>query len=168
MKKSLLCLLGVLAIFLCVKNVMAYDLTLTGVGTQSTIGTNYSLVNYFGSIPMLVGTASPSAQVGIFVNAISNYTMASTSGVWQFTPAILNQGDNSIVISSDTQNIAFNLRFNATSSGAVATPTAMPVAATLPSTGVWEYYIPAIGIGLGVFFLGRFGKKRMQKWNDGD
>ena len=168
MKKRLLSIWGILALFLFVKNVFAFDLTLTGVGTQSTIGTNYSLINYFGGIPTLIGTASPSAQIGVYLNALLNYTTASTSGVWQFTPASLNQGDNPIVISSGTQNISFNLRFNATVSGSMATPAALPAETTLPSSGVWEYYIPAIGIGLGVYFLGRFGKKRMQKWNDGD
>ena len=160
-------MLGVFCLFFVVEKVLAYDLTLTGVGTQSTLGTNYSVVSYFGGVPTLVGTASPSAQVGVKIKTLLSYATASTSGVWQFVPTALDQGDNVVVITSGIQSITFTLRFNATAS-ATATPSALPDESALPDAGVWEYYIPAILAGLGVFMLGRFGRKRMQKWEKGD
>lgn len=147
------------------EKVWGYDLTLTTVGTQSTLGTNYSVVNYVGGVPTLVGTASPSAQVGVKIKTLLNYTTASVSGVWQFVPTFLDQGENSIVITSGTQSISFLLNFNATAS---ATPSALPDESTLLDAGVWQYYLPVIAAGLGVYLLGVFGKKRMQKWEKGD
>jgi hypothetical protein len=167
MKKILIILFGIGFVF--ARQVMAYDLTLTSVGTISTLGTNYSVVSYSGGIPALSGTASPSANVGVNINAILNYTTASTSGVWQYVPSVLNQGDNVVVLTSGVQSITFNLRFNATNSGTLmATPAAIPDESNLPGTGVWEYYLPAIAAGLGVLWLGRYGRKWMQKWEKGD
>jgi len=168
MKKNLFTLLSLLGLFIIVKNAWAYDLTLTAVGTQSTLGVDYSLVSLTGGIPTLVGTASPSAQVGVKIKTLLKYATASTSGVWRFVPTALDQGDNLVVISSGVQTISFTLRFNATASATVATPTATPSGSTLPDTGVWEYYIPAIALGFGVYYLGRFGRRRMQKWEKGD
>lgn len=152
------------------KVVWAYDLTLTSVGNQSMLGTNYSLVNYQGSLPMLVGTASPSAQVGVKIKTVLSYTSASTSGVWNFVPTSLDQGDNTVVISSGSQSLSFTLRFNATASAVpTATPSAMPdESGELPDSGVWEYYLPVIAVGLGAVWAGRYGKRWMQKWEKGD
>lgn len=168
MKMRLFLLIGVLGLFVFVKGVMAYDLTLTSVGTTSTLGTNYSLVNYSGGIPTLAGTASPSAQVGVKIKALLKYTTASTSGIWKFVPTALDLGDNLITISSGIQSISFTLRFNATASAVVATPAALPDESKLLDSGVWEYYIPAVLGGLGIYILGRYGKKRMQKWEKDD
>lgn len=168
MKKVIIGALGFLGSFLLVRQAWAYDLTLTSVGSLSTLGTNYSVVNYSGGVPTLTGTASPSAQVGIKIKTLLNYTTASTSGVWQYVPTTLDQGDNLIVITSGVQNISFTLRFNATVSGEVATPAALPDESELLDSGVWEYYLPAVAFGLGVFWVGRYGKKRMQKWEKGD
>lgn len=167
MKKSWLGILGLLGVFIFVKNVLAYDLTLTGVGTQSTLGIDYSLINYIGGIPTLVGTASPSAEVGVKIKTLLKYATASTSGVWQFVPTALDQGDNTVVISSGVQSITFVLRFNSTASATVATPTATPSTA-LPDTGMWEYYIPALSLGLGVFLVGRYGRRWMKNWDRDD
>lgn len=168
MKKFLLSLVVVLGGSIFVRNVWAYDLTLTSVGPLSTLGTNYSLVTYTGGIPTLTGTASPSAEVGVKIKTLLKYTAASISGVWQFTPTSLDQGDNLITISSGIQNISFTLRFNATVAAEVATPAALPDESELPGAGVWEYYIPALVAGLGVFFVGRYGRRWMQKWEKGD
>ena len=168
MKKGVLFLVGLLGSILLTKTVLAYDLTLTSVGVLSTLGTDYSVVNYEGGIPTLTGTASPSAQVGVKIKTVLNYTTASTSGVWQFVPTTLDQGDNSILITSGVQSISFTLRFNATDAAEMATPAALPDESTLPGAGVWEYFIPAFAAGIGVYILGRYGKKRMQKWEKGD
>lgn len=168
MKKGLIYLISLLGLFVFVRNVWAYDLTLTSVGTQSTLGTNYSLVTYNGGIPTLAGTASPSAQVGVKIKTLLKYATASTSGVWNFIPTTLDQGDNLVTITSGTQSISFTLRFNATAGAAVATPAALPDESELLDSGVWEYYIPALALGLAVFLFGRYGKKRMHKWEKGD
>ncbi|HSV95284.1 MAG TPA: hypothetical protein VLH94_04945 [Spirochaetia bacterium] len=168
MKKGLIYLISLLGLYVFVRNVWAYDLTLTSVGTQSTLGTNYSLVTYTGGIPSLSGTASPSAQVGVKIKTSLNYTTASTSGVWSYIPSVLDQGDSLITITSGTQSISFTLRFNATVSAAVATPAALPDESELLDAGSWQYYIPALALGFGVFFFGRYGKKRMHKWEKGD
>jgi len=168
MKKVIFCLLGLLGGILIVKSVWAYDLTLTSVGPLSTLGTNYSVVDYTGGIPTLTGTASPSAQVGVKIKTLLNYATASTSGVWQFVPAFLDQGDNLITITSGVQSISFTLKFNSTASASVATPAALPDESVLLDAGVWEYYIPVLVAGIGVYFLGRLGKDKMQKWEKGD
>lgn len=165
MKKTASILLVILFLFLLTEKVWGYDLTLTAVGTQSTLGTNYSVVNYFGGVPSLVGTASPSAQVGVKIKTLLSYTTASVSGIWQYVPTALDQGENTVVITSGTQSISFTLNFNATSS---ATPSALPDESTLPDAGVWQYYIPVVAAGLGVYFMGSYAKKRMQKWEKGD
>jgi hypothetical protein len=168
MKNIIFSFCGALIFIIGANKVLAYDLTLTGVGDQSTLGTNYSLVRVVGGIPTLVGTASPSAQVGVKIKTVLNYATASTSGVWRYVPTTLDQGDNQIVITSGVQSVSFVLSFNATTSATTVTPTVLPDESALPGAGVWEYYIPAIGIGIGVYLLGRFGKKRMQKWEKGD
>jgi hypothetical protein len=168
MKKILMMLFGCLVMFVFAGRVWAYDLTLTSVGPLSTLGINYSVVNYSGGIPTLTGTASPSASVGININALLSHTTASVSGIWQYVPSSLNQGSNVIVLSSGAQSISFTLNFNSTSSGTTATPSAIPDEADLPGTGVWEYYLPAIALGLGVILMGRFGRRWMQKWEKGD
>lgn len=168
MKKILLNIILFLGVFVFVRQVWAYDLTLTSVGALSTLGIDYSLVSYTGGIPTLTGTASPSAEVGIKIKTLLRYTTASVSGVWQFLPTTLDQGDNLIVISSGEQIVSFTLRFNATSSGSVATPAAIPDESELLDAGVWEYYIPAIAFGLGVYFLGRYGRRKMQILEKGD
>lgn len=167
-ERSLLSLTLIFGLWLGVKTVWAYDLTLTSVGTTSTVGTDYSLVSFFGGIPSLSGTASPSAQVGVKVKTILSYVTASTSGVWTFVPTSLDQGDNPIVLSSGTQSISFTLRFNSTVSGTLATPSALPDETALPGAGVWEYYVLAVAIGMAVFWLGRYGRRKMQKWEKGD
>lgn len=168
MKKIILLFIGLLGGIVIVKNAFAYDLTLTSVGNQSTLGINYSIVNYSGGVPLLIGTASPSAEIAIKIKSLLKYTAASTSGMWQFLPTALDQGDNLVVITSGIQSLSFVLRFNATSSAVLATPSALPDESELLDSGVWQYYVPAFGIGLGVYFLGRFGKRRMQKWEKGD
>jgi|GEM_PF-1638879 hypothetical protein len=170
MKKYLrLIMLLSMTFLLRVSCVEAYDLTLTNIGSVSTLGTDYSLTSYTGGVPTFVGTASPSAQVSVKIKTLLSSVVASTSGVWQFVPSSLDQGDSLIVISSGTQSITFTLRFNATASATLsAVPTSLPDESTLPSVGVWQYYILAVGIGFGVFFLGRYGRKRMQKWENGD
>jgi len=168
MRKILFSFVGFFGILLFVKSVLAYDLTLTSVGSQSTLGMDYSLVTYTGGVPTLIGTASPSAQVGVKIKTLLNYATASTSGIWQYVPATLDVGDNQIVISSGTQIISFVLRFNATASATTATPAALPVESDLPGAGVWGYYIPALALGLGVFLMGRYGKRWMQNWNGDD
>ena len=165
MKKFLSILFLTLIIFCFTDDVWAYDLTLTSVGVLSTLGTNYSVVNYEGGIPTLTGTASPSAQVGVKIKTLLNYTTASVSGIWQFVPTTLDQGINTVIVTSGTQSITFTLNFNATAS---ATPSALPDESALPGAGVWEYYILGIAAGIGVFVLGRFGRRRMQKWEKGD
>lgn len=169
MKKIILVSVFLSLFLLVIGKVWAYDLTLTAVGSQSTLGTDYSLVTYVGGVPSLVGTASPSAQVGVRINTVLNYTTASTSGVWQYVPTSLNQGDNTVVIASGTQAITFTLRFNATASATLsATPVVVADETELVGAGVWEYYLPALALGLGVWYLGRYGKRRMQKWEKGD
>lgn len=166
--KSMCCFALILGLWLGVNTVWAYDLTLTNVGTTSTAGTDYSLVSYLGGIPGLSGTASPSAQVGVKIKTFLSYVTASSSGIWTFTPVSLDQGDNPIVLSSGTQSISFTLRFNSTVSGTLATPSALSSETSLPGAGVWEYYIPAFLIGTGVFWFGRYSRKKMQKWEKGD
>jgi hypothetical protein len=168
MKARVFGLLGLVVLVYFVGRVYAYDLTLTAVGVLSTLGVDYSLVNYTGGVPALTGTASPSAEVAIKIKTLLKYSTASTSGIWQFVPTSLDQGDNLIVISSGTQSISFTLRFNATSSGDIATPAALPDESALLDAGVWGYYVPALAAGLGVYILGRFGKRKMQKWEKGN
>lgn len=163
---KILFLLGAL---IFVKKTWAYDLTLTSVGALSTLGINYSLVNVSGGIPTLTGTASPSAQVGIKIKTSLGYATASTSGVWRYVPSSLDQGDNTIVVTSGTQSISFVLRFNSTTAATVAaTPAVLPDEADLPDAGVWTYYLIAVLGGVGVYLLGVFGKKQMHKWEKGD
>jgi len=146
--------------------IWAYDLTLTKVGTMSTLGVDYSLVKYNGSIPTLEGTASPSALVAVKVNTGLNYATAAADGSWHYVPSTLSTGDNSVVITSSNQTISFILRFNsATESATVsATPSVIPDEATLPDTGVWENYLIGFLVGAGVFISGRYIKNKMQLW----
>ncbi len=155
---------AVLMFFSFVGLVMADNLTLTKVGVLSTVGIDYSTINYTGGIPTLEGTASPGAQVSVKIKTTVGYTTtASPSGIWQFVPASLDTGSNPIVITSGTQSLAFVLNFNATASATpTATPTAVPT--ELPSSGVWEYYLPVIGVGILVLFLGKYIKHKMHKW----
>lgn len=169
MKKYLLFLLISVIFFFTGSRVFAYDLTLTSVGSLSTLGTNYSLVNYTGGVPTLTGTASPSAQVGVKIKTFLSYTTASSSGIWQYIPAALDRGDNLIVLSSGIQSISFTLRFNATASATLsATPAVVADEAELLESGVWEYYLLVVVIGIGVMFFGTYVKQRMHKWEKGD
>lgn len=146
--------------------VMAADLTLTKIGVLSTVGIDYSTVDYVGGIPTFEGTASPGAQVAVKIKTTTAYVMtASPSGIWQFVPTSLDAGSNAVVITSGEQSLAFVLNFNATPSATpTATPTAVVVPTELPDAGVWEYYLPAIGVGLLILFAGKYLKDKMHKW----
>lgn len=145
-------------------SVMAQDLTLTKIGQVSMIGVDYSTVNFSGAIPTLEGTASPAAEVLIQIKTSTTATTAaSPSGVWKFTPGVLDLGSSAIVISSGQQSISFNLIFNATPS-ATPTATVSSVPSELPAAGVWEYYLPVLGLGIGVLFLSKYLKRGMQSW----
>jgi hypothetical protein len=168
LKKNIFGLL--LIVFLWASPAFAYDLTLTKIGTMSTIGADYSLVSYIGAIPLLEGTATPAAQVAVTVKTTTAYVTAATaSGVWQYLPAVLTTGDNAVIISSGSQRLDFVLRYNST------TPTATPSAVatissavtTLPQTGTWEYVVFGLVAGAGVWYLGRDVKKRMRVWEKG-
>lgn len=168
MKKYISLLLLSLGFLFSVSAVLAYDLTLTSVGSVSTLGTNYSLVDYKGDIPKLTGTASPSAEVAIKIKTLLSHTTASISGVWQFTPTALDQGDNLIVLSSGVQSVSFTLRFNATASATLSgTPAVVADESELLETGIWDYYLLILAIGVGVIFFGNYVKKRMHKWEKG-
>lgn len=145
-------------------SVRAIDLALTKIGSLSTIGVDYSIVNYSGGIPSFEGTASPGAQVLVRIKTSTDATTAaSPSGVWKFLPGVMDPGGNQIVITSGSQTIAFVMNFNATpSSVPTATPTAVP--AELPKSGEWEYFIPIVGAGLSILFLGRYIKGKMLAW----
>lgn len=164
MKKWLLVFIWTLLLVFCSKKILAYDLTLTKIGTLSTIGADYSLVSYVGSIPSLEGTATPAATVAVAINAVSVDVVAATaSGVWTFTPTSLNMGDNSVVISSGSQSIDFVIRYNLTT-----TPTASISAVTeLPDSGVWEGVVLVVVGGLGVLYFGHWLKKQMSVWERG-
>lgn len=149
--------------------VFAYDLTLTKIGTMSTIGADYSLVSYTGVIPGFEGTATPAAQVTVKVNALSmSVIAATTSGVWNFTPTSLSSGDNAITVASGTQLINFVIRYNAT---AVPTITASPSATTLvtalPESGAWENIVYGALAGVGVIGFGYWVRRRMRIWEHG-
>lgn len=149
-------------IFPIVGIVLAQDLTLTKIGVLSTVGVNYSEVNHNGVIPTFEGTASPSAQVLIRIKTSTDATTAaSPSGVWKFTPGVLDPGRSTVVITSGLQSLSLVLNYNATVS---ATPTPTPVPDELPASGVWEYYLPAIGLGIMVMFLGKKIRERMADW----
>lgn len=163
LQKTLLAVIFLLS----VTTVFAYDLTLTKIGTLSTIGADYSLVSYVGSIPGLEGTATPAAQVTVKVNTVSSSVVAATtSGIWNFTPASLNSGDNTITITSGTQSINFTIRYSATSTP-TPTSTASGSATTLPESGVWENMVLVGLFGIAVWFLGRVVKRKMHQWEGG-
>lgn len=152
--------------------VKAFDFTLTRIGTLSTVGIDYSVVDYIGGIPTLEGTATPSTQVAVNINSFTGYaTAASSSGVWQFVPSSLNTGANAITLSSGTRVITFELNFNSvTTPTPTATATATPTVTiskkirSLPETGIWENMVFAILVGIGVIFLGFYVKEQMLRW----
>jgi hypothetical protein len=171
MKKYLIYLLTIFSFLGIVGFVWAYDLTLTKIGTLSTIGADYTLVSYVGAVPSLEGTATPAATVSVKVNSTTANTIAATtSGIWTFTPTSLNAGDNLITITSGTQSIIFTIRYSATvtptaSSSAVTTTTT--TATSLPETGTWENILFGVIAGVLVWFLGRYVKKEMHVWEKG-
>lgn len=162
--KKILSIFWLLVLFFSVSYVFAAELTLTKIGILSTVGVDYSSVIYTGTIPTLEGTATPGATVFIKVKTSTDATVAaSPSGVWQFTPGVLDPGTSAIIVSSGEQSLAFLLTFNATPSPTLtATPT--PVIDELPEAGVWEYYIPAFGLGIAVLFLGKWVREKMVAW----
>ncbi len=159
----------ILGAFLFAFPVFAYDLTLTKIGTLSTIGADYTLVSYTGSVPQLEGTATPAAMVSVKVNATSSAVIAATtSGVWNFTPSSLNTGDNLITVNSGSQILTFTIRFNASAATPTPTPTATASAVTtLPETGVWENILYGVLAGIAVMGFGVWVKKRMRIWENG-
>lgn len=158
--KFSLVILGLLALLLTAKLTLAVSLTLTKIGVLSTVGVDYSTVNYTGGIPTLEGTASPSAQVLIKIKTSTDATMsASPSGAWSFTPGVLDPGSSTVLITSGTESLTFQLIFNATTS---ATPT--PVPDELPETGIWENYVPLLVAGFLVLFAGKYIKDKMMAW----
>lgn len=162
--KKFLCIIWGLLILFSVGTVFAQDLSLTRVGVLSTVGVDYTNITYLGGIPAFEGMASPSAPVYIRIKSSTDATVAaSPSGSWQFVPGVLDLGDSLVVITSGLQSITFTINFNATPA---ATPTATPSPALseLPATGVWEYYLPIVGMGLVVFFFGKFLKDLMLSW----
>lgn len=166
MKNILLSFLIILA-FGLVSLAHAYDLTLTKIGTLSTIGADYSLVSYTGSIPGLEGTATPAATVAVKVNTTTTNVIAATSsGVWNFTPTSLNSGDNTIVITSGTQSLNFVIRYSATTTTTVVS-TASAEVTELPESGVWENIFFGAIVGLAVFGLGGWVKRKMHIWENG-
>lgn len=162
--KKILSIFWLVALFLSVGYVFAQELTLTRIGVLSTVGVDYSSVIYTGAIPTFEGTASPGATVLIKIKTSTDATVAaSPSGVWQFTPGVLDPGTSAIVISSGEQSLAFLLTFNATPSPTL-TVTPTPEVVVLPEAGVWEYYIPAFGLGIVVLFLGKWVREKMMAW----
>ncbi len=161
MKKLFGYLFG-LSLFVFVGTVFAQDLTLTSVGVLSTVGVDYSNIEYTGTIPYFEGLATPSSQVLIKIKTSTDATVAaSPSGKWSFTPGVLDKGNSSVTITSGGQTLAFVINFNATPAAEVTPAT---VADELPEAGVWEYYLPALGGGLLVLYLGRYIKQRMSVW----
>jgi hypothetical protein len=170
MKKYLIYLLTIFSFFGIVGYVWAYDLTLTKIGTLSTIGADYTLVSYVGSVPSLEGTATPAATVSVKVNSITNSAIAATtSGIWTFTPESLNTGDNLITITSGTQSIVFTIRYSATviPTASISATTTTTTATSLPETGTWENILFGVIAGVLVWFMGRYVKKEMHKWEGG-
>lgn len=147
--------------------VYAYDLTLTKIGTLSTIGADYSLVSYTGSIPGLEGTATPAATVAVKVNTTTTNVIAATSsGIWSFTPTSLNSGDNTVVITSGTQSLNFVLRYSATTTTTVVS-TASSEVTELPESGAWENILFGILAGFGIIGFGGWVKRKMHIWENG-
>lgn len=146
--------------------IKADGLTITNIGVLSTSGVDYSLVNYTGGIPTLVGTATSGAQIAVKIQTVVGYaTAASPSGVWQFVPASLDVGSNTVLVTSGSQSISFILNYNSTVSATpTATPSPTPEIINLPETGTWGYFIPIVGFGLLVLYLGNYAKKMMHKW----
>lgn len=164
-KKNIILVLGLL--MLVASPVWAYDLTLTKIGSMSTIGADYSLVSYIGAVPALEGTATPAAQVAVKIQTATAYVIAATaSGVWTYTPTSLSTGDNTVTITSGTQQLSFVLRFNSTATSA-ATSTSSASITALPETGPRELLIIGSIAGVGVWYLGRYLKKRMYRWESG-
>ncbi len=161
MKKLFYSVLTVV-MFTFVGVVFAQDLILTKIGSLSAVGVDYSNVEYSGAIPTLEGTASPSAIVYIKIKTSTDLVVAATpSGVWEFTPGVLDPGANTIEITSGIETLSFTLNYNATPAAEV-TPT--PIPEELPAAGIWEYYLPIIGMGLTVVFFGKFLKGKMLSW----
>ncbi len=163
--KYIVMLIG--GMFFFVGSVFAYDLTLTKIGTLSTIGADYSLVSYTGSIPGLEGTATPAATVAVKVNTTTTNVIAATSsGIWTFTPTSLNSGDNTIVITSGTQTLNFVIRYSATTTTTTVS-TASSTVTELPESGVWENILFGILTGVGVIGFGGWVKRKMHIWENG-
>jgi len=165
MKNILLSFLIVL-VFGLVGFVYAYDLTLTKIGTLSTIGADYSLVSYTGSVPGLEGTATPAATVAIKINTTTTNVIAATaSGIWSYAPTSLNSGDNTVVITSGTQSLNFVIRYSATVTTTVSTSSS--TVTELPESGTWENILFGVLAGFGVIGIGFWAKKRMHVWEHG-
>lgn len=165
--KNILMTLFIVLVFGLAGYAFAYDLTLTKIGTLSTIGADYSLVSYTGSIPGLEGTATPAATVAVKVNTTtSNVVAATSSGIWTFTPTSLNTGDNTVVVTSGTQSINFVIRYNATTPTTTVSSSSSGVT-ELPESGAWENILFGILAGIGVIGLGGWVKRRMHIWENG-
>ncbi len=168
MKKVLINLLLLVALAFGASKVFAYDLTLTKIGTLSTIGADYSLVAYTGAIPGLEGTATPAASVTVIVNSTASSVLAATaSGVWSFTPATLKTGDNQVTLLSGTQTINFIIRYSPTTTTTTTTSTSSSSVTSLPEAGVWENVAISVVLGVAVFYLGGLVRRKMHIWENG-
>lgn len=165
--KNILISILIILVFGLAGFVYAYDLTLTKIGTLSTIGADYSLVSYTGSIPGLEGTATPAATVAVKVNTTTTNVIAATSsGIWSFTPTSLNSGDNTIVITSGSQSLNFVIRYSATTTTTTVSTSSSEVT-ELPESGAWENILFGVLAGVGVIGFGGFVKRKMHFWENG-
>ena len=131
----------------------ATTLKVTKIGGTTT-PTTFSTFSYAGVNPKFEGTASPSASVQVSISGASSTITATSTGAWSYTPTVLNQvGQYPVVVSSEEQNVSFNLSITATSSAATTSKGGTATtAAELPQSGSVDTTMGLIMLG-GVFIM---------------
>lgn len=165
-KKTLSIFLSLVIFVLFTKTSWAAYLSLTRIGTLSTVGTIETSYSYAGALPDLSGVATPGATVAITVNAVTATTSAAVSGIWIFRPTNIVGGTNTVSIASGVESLSFLLQYTPTPT---ATPTAtVPEASSgaLPETGVFGWPLFLVGIGVTIFIIGsKYKEKISEEWN---
>ncbi len=150
--------------FFIIFSILAYNCsvtsTLAGSGLLTQVGgatfvQGASQFYVTSARPTFLGITTANTQVTGSVGSQSLSATADASGNWSWTPTADLVGDNTVSISSDSQNVSFTLTI-----GALPEAIASQSAGTLAPAGILMPTMAVLGFGLVLTTFGLWGLKR--------
>ncbi len=113
MKKLEIVLFVVIMSLWATTEIWAGGFNLQSIGSVNTSGRQISHWWYTGSVATMKGEATAGETITISIDGTEDTTTADSDGNWTYVPAVLEDGDHEVTLTSGGSTISFTLTMGA-------------------------------------------------------